>query len=170
MVKIVFSLLCILCLKVSAANEFFGPTEEIDGQKISKMGQGYRKAYWFRAKVYEAAFYAKDLKPQSPKRLKMHFFYDIKKEESIEAWQKSFTENCEKPCKVETKAFLDSVIEIKEDHKHVYTFFSDRVIVNRQGKEVTFTNPGLSKLLFDSWFGKSPPTEELKKALLGENN
>ncbi|MEM7647147.1 MAG: hypothetical protein AAF203_09575, partial [Pseudomonadota bacterium] len=96
------------------------------------------------------------------------FDYSIDQKDMVRAWEKSLKENCDKDCKVSYKSFLSKVGAVKTGDKHRYVFEPKKFRMQVSGAWYEFNDVGLSDLILNTYIGKAPPTEDLKKALLGQ--
>lgn len=172
---IVCIIVCFISFQSLAKEVEFPNEAETNGKKLELVGQGWRKATWFRVKVYKAALYTekktpseKILESQQVKMIDMKFSRDIDKEDLEKVWRESLKQACPDPCKINYSAFLDKIQDIKEGHKHRYVFYTDKVEIDRNGSKVTHKDGNLSKMLLANWIGANPLSDDLKKALLGK--
>lgn len=177
--KILFSLLTLVLvtspLRAEPAIDY-PKALKIEGQDLTLRGWGYRTATWLKVKVYHAGLYVEDVKadPLSSSGVKvidLTFVHEVKQEDQVKAWKDSFEKNCASPCEVAVatlERFWGSLKAVKVGDKFRYVFKSIAVEVQYpSGQTEVFKDPKFSKLLLSTWIGRSPPTEALKKALLG---
>ena len=145
-------------------------------------GIGVRSASRFglTAKIYVAALYlekplqdaAQVLESGGIKAIKMKYLYAISAADMKRGWEHSFTESCpEKRCEpfqAQIAEFQARVGAVADGDLIDYAFFDDRVEISRPGGPVaTVRGREFARLLLSTWIGKAPPTEELKRSLLG---
>ena len=149
-------------------------------RELALNGIGVRTATAFKVKIYVAALYLE--KPASDagqvldssgvKQIKMKYLYAISAGDMKRGWEHSFTESCpEKRCEpfqAQIAEFQGLVGAVAEGDLYDYSFFDDRVEIARPGSPpVSIRGREFARLLLSTWIGKAPPTEELKRRLLG---
>jgi len=143
-------------------------------------GLGIRTKVFF--KIYIGALYLpakesdalKILTADEPKQLVMHFLYkEVGKDKLLEGWDEGFKNNS--PEKVaalkEQIAKFDSFwSDMKKDDVAVLTYVPGQgTKVEIKGKEMgIIEGKEFAQALFAIWLGPKPPTEDLKKGLLGK--
>ena len=165
-----------------AARELAGvtlPDTLSAGDRTLKLnGLGLRKKAIF--KVYVGGLYleapSKDpaaiLSADLPKAVRMHFLRDLKRSQLTEAFSEGFEANAKERAAAQ-KAALDRMLALVPDVKEgetlsfVYvpgkgtTFFAgDKVLGTFEGKD-------FADVVFLLWLGPKPPSEDLKKGMLG---
>lgn len=153
----------------------FADSLTFDGQTLKLNGMGLRKATVFKVKVYGAALYVVEpstnpnviLKSTTPKVLIMKFMRDVSQDKINEAWDKAFEENLTK-FRHQIQALKKIMPDAKEGDSFEYRFAADKTEfkVNNTLKG-TLEGGDWGKALLSTWLGENPPTEELKKGLLG---
>ncbi len=156
-------------------------TMKCAGEEIALSGHGLRTATFFKIKIYVAGFYAKEkvtplhLEKLDQRPLCFSFTYlkDFSDSDVDRAWNYQFEESSE-----------HSYPKFKDDIKLLKSFFGkihgerNQVIELSQDSTFFYENSKLAgeikgadfqKAFLSIWFGKKPPTEELKKSLLGHN-
>ncbi len=108
------------------------------------------------------------------KVLELIFLRSLDKDTLQEAWSEAFTSNCQSECDQsgdKLKMFNDLMADVKEDNRLKMTFDKDGVSVNITGTKESKTGriegAVFAKNLMAVFIGPKPPTEELKKGLLG---
>ena len=149
------------------------------GDKRLKLnGLGLRKKAIF--KVYVGGLYleapSKDaaaiVAADAPKAVRMHFLRDLRKAQLTEAFSEGFEANAKEKAAAQ-KASLDRMLALVPDVKEgetlsfVYvpgkgtTFYAgDKALGTFEGKE-------FADVVFLLWLGPNPPSEDLKKGMLG---
>jgi hypothetical protein len=165
-----------------AAKELSGvtmpDTTTVGGKALKLNGMGMRKKSIF--KVYVGGLYleapSKDaaaiIALDAPKAVKMHFVRDIGRDKLVEGFKEGFEANA-KDKLVSQKAAIDKFLGMASDVKdgEEWTFaydpakgttvwHGDREVGTIEGKE-------FAQALFSLWLGPKPPTEDLKKGMLG---
>lgn len=140
-------------------------------------GLGLRKKSVF--KVYVGGLYlespSKDagaiLAADQAKAIRMHFLRDLTKAQLVEALQSGFEENAKD--KTGQKAAFDKMLTVIPDVKQgdtlTFTYLPGKgTMVQVGNKELgTFAGKGFSDAVFSIFLGPKPPTEDLKKGMLG---
>ena len=140
-------------------------------------GLGLRKKSVF--KVYVGGLYlespSKDagaiLAADQAKAIRMHFLRDLTKAQLVEALQSGFEENAKD--KTGQKAAFDKMLtvipDVKEGDTLTFTYLPGKgTMVQVGNKELgTFAGKGFSDAVFSIFLGPKPPTEDLKKGMLG---
>lgn len=153
-------------------------TTTVAGKTLKLNGMGLRKKAVF--KVYVGALYleaaSKDaaavIAADAPKSMGMHFLRSIEKAKLVDAFKEGFEANAP-PKLAAQKANLDKmygmVVDVKEGNSLVFTYVPGTgTVVSRDGKDVgTIEGKDFAETLFSLWFGPKPPSEDLKKGLLG---
>jgi len=140
-------------------------------------GLGLRKKAMF--KVYVGGLYlespSKDagaiLATEEGKAIRMHFLRDLTKAQLVEAFQEGFEANAKD--KAGQKAAFDKLLalvpDVKEGHTLTFTYLPGKGTTLQVGdKELGgFEGKGLGEAVFSIWLGPKPPSEDLKKGMLG---
>lgn len=171
------------CVMVSAeakeiAGVKFADTATVGGKTLKLNGVGLRKKAVF--KVYAAGLYvetaAKDgaavLGADAPRQITMHFLREVDKAKLVETYREGFAANA--PDKVAAQKasidkFLGWVSDVKEGTEWVVTYVPGKgTTLAISGKESgTIEGKEFADVLFSLWLGPKPPSEDLKKGLLG---
>ena len=166
---------------VSLAGELAGatlPDTLKSGDLTLKLnGLGLRKKSVF--KVYVGGLYlelpTKDagaiLATDQAKAIRMHFLRDLTKVQLVEALQAGFEANAKD--KTEQKAAFDRMLtlipDVKEGDTLTFTYQPGKGTTLQVGnKELgAFAGKGFSEAVFSIFLGPKPPSDDLKKGLLG---
>lgn len=155
-------------------------TTDVNGQKLVLNGAGLRKK--FVIKVYTGALYlpAKQadagaiLGGDTPRKMVMHFVYDVDKGKIAEAWTDGLKDNVPNASAEVKKNFdlLSSWMEdVKEGQQIVMTYIpgtGTAVEVNGKGKGV-LAGKATADAILATWIGPKPgPGKDFKKAVLGQ--
>jgi hypothetical protein len=154
-------------------------TADVAGKRLVLNGIGSRVYSIFRVDVYVAGLYldapsqdaAAILASPQPKLVAMVFLHAIGRDDLIAAWREAFRDNCKAPCVLPSasiarfEAMLDGV-EKNDSMSFVFSNVGVETVVRQQSKG-RIDDPAFARLLLATWIGPAPPTEELKKALLG---
>jgi len=143
-------------------------------------GLGIRTKMFF--KIYIGALYlpakesdpAKILATDGPKQLVMHFLYkEVSKEKLVEGWDDGFKNNSGDKVaalKDQIAKFDGFWSEMKKGDVAVMTYVPGQgTKVEIKGQEMgVIEGKEFAQALFAIWIGPKPPTEDLKKGLLGK--
>ena len=148
------------------------------GDKTLKLnGLGLRKKAVF--KVYVGGLYlespSKDasaiLAADQAKAIRMHFLRDLTKAQLVEAFQEGFDANVKDGAsqKAAFDRMLALVPDVKEGSTLTFTYLPGKgTTLSAGSKELgVFEGKGFADAVFAIWLGPKPPTEDLKKGLLG---
>ena len=148
------------------------------GEKTLKLnGLGLRKKAMF--KVYVGGLYlespSKDagaiLASDQAKAIRLHFLRDLTKGQLVEAFQEGFEANAKD--KAAQKAAFDRMLALVPDAKEgstlTFTYLPGKGTALQVGsKELgVFEGKGFADAVFSIWLGSKPPSEELRKGMLG---
>lgn len=178
-----FSLFFLFTATLFAATEpsTFKTNQSVDGKDLLLNGVGLRTATLFNVKVYSAGLYLAQkattvetvLAAKGPKQIDLEFLRDVDADKIRDAFDTSFPQNCEKACESGKGALADLkklVVDVKKGDHLVYTFRESSVEMAHNGKKLGLvTAAGFPSDLLATWIGKKPPTEDLKRGLLGLN-
>ncbi len=157
----------------------------LDGTDVALQlnGMGYRTKFVF--KIYVGALYTES-KVESrdavqalsgPKRVVMHMVYDeVSKEKMADAWNEGFEENNSDAQLDKLKARLETFIAYFPDLKEGDVVLLD--YIPGKGTRVTINGDVKGEIegadfytaLLDVWLGEEPADDELKEAMLGEDD
>jgi len=149
---------------------------------LNGVGLRTKKKMGMNFKVYVGGLYttaksadAAKLMEPGDKVLELIFLRSLDKDTLQEAWAEAFPKNCQVECDQSAgmlKQFNELMADVKEDGRLKMTFDKDGVSVEITGKKETksgrIDGAGFSKNLMAVFIGPQPPTEELKKGLLGQ--
>lgn len=148
------------------------------GDKTLKLnGLGLRKKAVF--KVYVGGLYlespSKDadaiLTADRGKAIRMHFLRDLTKAQLVEAFQEGFDANAKD--QASQKAAFDRMLalvpDVKEGSTMTFTYLPGKgTTLSVESKELgVFEGKGFADAVFAIWLGRKPPSEDLKKGMLG---
>ena len=148
------------------------------GDKTLKLnGLGLRKKAMF--KVYVGGLYlespSKDvggiLASDQARAIRMHFLRDLTKAQLVGAFQEGFEANAKD--KAGQKAAFDKMLALVPDVKGgetlTFTYVPGKGTTLRVGdKDLgAFEGKGFADSVFSIWLGPKPPSEDLKKGMLG---
>lgn len=175
-----FLLLLLIVSGLTYAKGNYPDEIKVGETKLVKNGEGMREYSSIIGKIniYRAALYLekKETNPETIlnsdgiKVFKMSYVYDVSKKKVIKAWNESFEKNCGK-CEA-LKAEIDKFIAAEKDcasgTRRTMDFLKDKLVIYHN-KDTLFesTNKEFAKLILSTWLGAHPPTEAIKKSLLG---
>jgi len=148
------------------------------GEKTLKLnGLGLRKKAVF--KVYVGGLYlesaSKDagaiLASDQAKAIRMHFLRDLTKAQLVEAFQEGFEANVKDGAA--QKAAFDKMLALVPDAKEgttlTFAYLPGKGTTLHAGnKELgVFEGKGFADAVFSIWLGPKPPSDDLKKGMLG---
>jgi hypothetical protein len=148
------------------------------GEKTLKLnGLGLRKKAIF--KVYVGGLYlespSKDpsaiLAADQAKAIRMHFLRDLTKAQLVEAFQEGFEANVKDraPQQAAFDRMLALVPDVKEGSTMTFAYLPGKGTTLSAGSTELgmFEGKGFADAIFAIWLGPKPPSDELKKGLLG---
>jgi hypothetical protein len=101
----------------------------------------------------------------------MHFLRDLTKAQLVEAFQEGFEANVKDraPQKAAFDKMLTLVPDVKEGSTLTFTYVPGKGTTLSAGRNElgVFEGKGFADAVFAIWLGTKPPTEDLKKGLLG---
>ncbi len=158
-------------------------TVTVAGKKLQLNGAGYRTKFVF--KLYVGALYTEEKADtrdalqamKGPKRVLMHMIYDeISQKKMAGAWREGFEENTSDAQMQKLQERLQAFIKLFPDLKEGDIVYLDyipgagtRVIINEQLKG-TIAGEDFYHALLDVWLGDEPADDDLKAAMLGQED
>jgi hypothetical protein len=153
-------------------------TLSVGGKSLVLNGLGLRKKAIF--KVYVGGLYLESASKDAPgivaadtaKAIRMHFVRSIGKDKLIEAFREGFEANAREKMvtqKANIDKFLALTADVKDGDFWTFAYVSGKgTVVSHGEKEVgTFEGKDFADALFSIWLGPKPPSEDLKKGMLG---
>jgi hypothetical protein len=152
----------------------------VSGNTLVLNGAGVRSKLWI--KVYVGALYLPTkqttaqvvLGSDTPRRMVMHFVYDVGKEKLVEAWQQGLADNTPNASAEVKSAFatLESWMEdIDKGQEIVLTYVpgtGTTVELNGKTKGTLKGGKPVADAILSTWIGPKPgPGEDFKNAILG---
>ena len=185
-----FAMLVLLLLSLPAQSAVVGDVEIPDEvrlgeseQRLILNGAGVRKKFFIS--VYVAALYLpqpqRDVKAllQSPpaNRVLMHFVYSkVAKPKMDEGWREGFANNLEAPVLAAVTERLERFVALFGDMREGDQVWLDyrpgtgtTVTINGESR-ATIEGADFNAALLGVWLGEEPVTDELKNALVGDDN
>ncbi|RMG39465.1 MAG: hypothetical protein D6719_13280 [Candidatus Dadabacteria bacterium] len=172
-------LLVLPCIAV-ASGEDLPQSLSVAGKTLYLNGSGYRKATFFKIKVYRAALYLEKkshnpeeiINSKETKRLVMKFVRSVSKKRLQSGWRDGFRKNAEDYFAIEQqiKAFNQMMPDVSDGDTIVLTWTNgDTVTVTINGKKTgEIKNSNFARAIMAIWLGKNPPNQDLKEGLLGK--
>ena len=174
-------LFCSLFLSfiATAQDVSFPKQTEKAGKILVLNGTGIRKATIFGVKVYYGALYLEKKSSSANeilgstefKQIRMHFVHDVDSGKIRETFHDGFLANCASNCAelAPSTHELESMMgDMKDGDDLQFDFTPEAVHYSFRGKlRGAVARPGYSKVFLGTWLGAKPPTEDLKKGLLG---
>ena len=160
----------------SLAGVTLSDTAELGGQKLVLNGMGLREKFFID--IYVGGLYlpakttdaAKAINDDVPKRIVMHMTYDLSAEKLAETMRESISkaESKEAASKAETLAgWMEDVVAGDEILLDYVPGTGTSVVVKGKTKG-TIQGTDFMKALWGIYLGPNPPTDALKKGLLGK--
>jgi hypothetical protein len=152
-------------------------TMELGGKTLKLNGMGLRKKAIF--KVYVGGLYleaaSKDASvatADAAKAMRMQFVRTVGKDKVVEGFREGFDANAKSQAaaqKANVDKFLAALPDMKDGETITYAYVPGKgTTVSHGDKElVTIEGKEFADALFLVWLGPKPPTEDLKKGLLG---
>jgi hypothetical protein len=149
------------------------------GEKTLKLnGMGVRKK--FIVKVYVAGLYleapSKDaavvLATDASRLIRMQYTHNVEKDKITEAFKEGFQNNAPEFA-AKQKAAIDRMIaavpDLKDGQTMSFTYVPGKgTTLSHDGKDLfSAEGKGFADAVFSLWLGPKPPSEDLKKGLLG---
>lgn len=152
---------------------------EVKGHTLVLNGMGLRKK--FVIKVYVGGLYlaqkeknaAKVLSDDEPRRMVLHFIYDVSKDQMCEAWNEGLeanTPNASADVKKSFATLCGWMDGVGKGNKLVMTYLPGEGTTVEVNGKVKGTLPGkaVADAILATWIGPDPaPGEDFKKAVLG---
>jgi hypothetical protein len=152
----------------------------VNNQTLVLNGAGLRKKLFI--KVYAGALYlpskqnnaAAILAADTPRRMVMHFVFDVDKGKIAEAWEEGLednTPNASPEVKTAFKTLASWMEDVKDGQRIVLTYvpgIGTTVEVNGHSKG-TLGGKAVADAILNTWLGPNPgPGADFKKAVLGQ--
>lgn len=160
----------------------FADTLNVGGAKLVLNGMGLRtkRKFGLNWRAYVAALYVQEkstttagvLSQKQPKVIELAFLRSLDRETLTEAWTEGLAANCPAPCGgVDRLTEFNKVMrDVKEGSRLRVVFFDDHVRAEMHGREDAtgeVLSPEFAVGMLKVFIGEVPPTEILKRGLLG---
>ena len=154
-------------------------TVPVAGKTLRLNGQGLRTKVFF--KIYVAGLYlenpthdaARAVSADEAKRVVMHFLYkNVTKKQLVEAWEESFADASLSPdLRRDASLFESWMGDVAAGQEIVLTYEPGKgTMVQFAGQEKgTIPGPDFMRVLWRTWLGPKPPTQDLKKGMMGNS-
>jgi hypothetical protein len=154
-------------------------TVAVAGTKLKLNGIGLRTYSVFRIHIYVAGLYLEGpsqdaeaiLNSDGTKLLQIHFVHDVGVRSAQAAWEEGFERNCVAPCHLppqEVARFLSAIPEFHRGDDSTLLFSGHSVAITVNGRAMgTVTDATFARAILATFIGVAPPTEPLKRGLLG---
>ena len=178
-----FCSLFLICLQTFSATSSLakanpsGHRITVDGNVLSLNGRGTHRR--FTVKIYEISLYLKKPTKDSKKILsspdlkfvKMKVLRSLEAKQLRDGFRDAFALNCGKNC-VALKPYLDqlsqAVPNMKKGASFEFVFHPQEVSLSVMGgPEIVIPSGEFGNVLLLTWIGDHPPSEGLKKGILG---
>jgi hypothetical protein len=140
-----------------------------EGQETPLHGYGLRTATVFKIKVYVLALYSQDLEAR-PMCFNITYLKDFNNKDVDRAWEYQFKESAEHKypeLKEHLSLLGDFFGEIKGPRSQNISLVNDTTKFYENGiLKGEIKGKDFQKAFLSIWFGKNPPTKELKKGLM----
>jgi Chalcone isomerase-like len=177
LVMLVLSVNTPLALAGELAGATLPDTLKLGETTLKLNGLGLRKKAMF--KVYVAGLYlespSKDseaiLAADRAKAIRMHFMRDLTKTQLVDAFREGFEANAKDKTgqRAEFDKMLALIPDVKEGETLTFAYLPGRNTTLQIGSKETggFAGKGFADAVFSIWLGPKPPSEDLKKGVLG---
>lgn len=182
--KKILSLLVLLLSLNLGAKEIEGvtltDTLSCEGKQLPLSGAGLRTATFLKVKIFVIGLYAEKKiiqgkgpeLDQRPLCFTITYLRNFDNEEVDKAWDYQFSESSEHKYpefKNDVEALKKFFGEIKGPKNQTFALLPDRTLAYENGElKGEIKGSDFQKSFLSIWFGKNPPTPELKRSLLNE--
>jgi len=178
-----FAVLAILAIPAGAAATLDGvslpETATLGTTELRLNGIALRTYSWLRIRIYVAGLYLERpshdaetiLRSPEKKLLVVRFIHDVDAEDARKAWREGFDDNCRAPCHLapaDVARFLAAVPAMRSGDRSTLAFTPAGVSITLNGQVLgTISDPMFAHAVLATFIGPHPPTERLKRGLLG---
>jgi hypothetical protein len=154
-------------------------TATLGATELRLNGIALRTYSWLRIRIYVAGLYlerpSRDaeaiLRSPEKKLLVVRFIHDVDAEEARKAWREGFDDNCRAPCRLapaDVARFLAAVPAMRSGDRSTLAFTPAGVSITLNGQTLgMISDPMFARAVLATFIGPHPPTERLKRGLLG---
>lgn len=175
--------LAVLVSLPAGAGELAGVTlpdrATVGGEELELNGMGLRKKFFI--KVYVGGLYLPQARNDSrailaadePRRMVMHFLYDVDQGKICEAWDEGLENNVDNPSDRVQAQFVDLcdlMVDFEDGDQMTFTYVPDEgTTVNIRGEDVgTLEGKAFADAIASTWLGPEPPSKDFQEGLLGQ--
>jgi hypothetical protein len=179
--KPVVALVCACALSIplvaaTLAGVTMPDTATVDNQTLVLNGLGLRTKLF--VKVYVGGLYlekktsdaAAVIQADSPKRVVLQFLYDPSREQMADSFKDGFENNAPGKFKAEVAQWLAAQEAMKKGDQLVATYVPGKgtTLTIKGNDKLTVSGLPFAQAVFSVWFGRKPPTSDLKNGMLGK--
>jgi hypothetical protein len=158
------------------------PVISVAGHTLRLNGMGLRTYSIFHVHIYVAGLYLERptsdaeaiLQSDQMKLMMIRFVHDVSADQSRQAWSDALAENCVAPCHLSSAdeaLFLSLVPPFHRGDESVMLFDDHSAQISVNGRHIgTVTDPAFARTLLANFIGRYPPTEAVRRGLLGIAN
>jgi hypothetical protein len=159
----------------------FPETISVEGKELKLNGAGLRTKAIF--KVYAAGLYLENTSKDSAqvissdqiKRVRMTMLRDLEKQKTTEAITNGIEKNnkAQMPAlKARLDTFNAAITDLKKGDELVLTYVPGKgtSVKSKSGQEIFVEGKDFADALFGVWLGKNPVDDDLKEAMLGNED
>ena len=178
-----FAVLAILAIPAGAAATLDGvslpETATLGTTELRLNGIALRTYSWLRIRIYVAGLYLERpshdaetiLRSPEKKLLVVRFIHDVDAEDARKAWREGFDDNCRAPCRLapaDVARFLAAVPAMRSGDRSTLAFTPAGVSITLNGQTLgMISDPMFAHAVLATFIGPKPPTDRLKRGLLG---
>ena len=150
----------------------------VEGATLRLNGLGMRKKFFIS--VYVGGLYleapSKDaaaiLVADTPKAVSMHFVRDVSKAQLVDSFKDGFEANAKEKAAAQNaniEKLFGMLADVKDGDELIFAYVPGKGTTLSKGDKPlgTFKGKEFSEVIFALWLGPKPPSENLKKELLG---
>jgi hypothetical protein len=157
-------------------------TATVGDKTLVLNGMGLREATWLKIDVYVAGLYVETVSSDAsaiiaadgPKLLVLRFVRDVDRDDIVKAWSDGFKNNATLPVS-KIKPLIDRLnawmpgFDDGDTLSFSYVPAKGVEVAVNGAKKGILQGDDFARSLFSIWLGPKPPTEALKRGLLGDH-
>jgi hypothetical protein len=157
-------------------------TTTVENQQLALNGMGLREATFLDIDVYVVGLYVQHptsnadalIHNEEIKQLVLQFVRDVGHKDIVKAWREGFTGNATVPL-AQLEPYMAQLASwmpsFKKGDTLRFTYIPNQgVTVDINGvRKGVINNPDFARSLFAIWLGRKPPTNDVKRGLLGSH-
>lgn len=155
---------------------------QVAGAQLRLNGVGLRTYSLFHVHIYLVGLYLPQrtndaeaiLSSDATKVIEVHFLHDVTAERAREAWLTGFRSNCRPPCRLPewmVERFLAALPEFHKGDQSTLLFIGHSVQFEVNGRSLgTIGDPAFTRTILANFIGSAPPSDSVKRGLLGLAN